>query len=93
MTTNTFQLFKTRLFFNDKPQTKCVFVRVHACVRACVCHMQCPQLSYLKDLLLHEELFLLLLKNIVIKTVKRKTDVEMYLAAGDTTSKFFYEDF
>ena len=87
MTTNTFQLFKTRLFFNDKPQTKCVFVR------ACVCHMQCPQLSYLKDLLLHEELFLLLLKNIVIKTVKRKTEVEMYLAAGDTTSKFFFEDF
>ena len=55
--------------------------------------MQCPQLSYLKDLLLHEELFLLLLKNIVIKTVKRKTEVEMYLAAGDTTSKFFFEDF
>ena len=59
----------------------------------CMCHKQCPQLSHLKDLLLYEELFLLLLKNIVIKTVKRKTEVEMYLAADDTTSKFFFEDF
>ena len=36
--------------------------------------------------------FYYFLKNIVIKTVKRKTEVEMYLAAGDT-SKFFFEDF
>ena len=50
------EIFCLRLFFNDKPQTKCVFV--HVCM--CVCHMQCPQLSYLKDLLLHEDLFLLL---------------------------------
>ena len=37
--------------------------------------------------------FYYFLKNIVIKTVKRKTEVEMYLAAGDTTSKFIFEDF
>ena len=37
--------------------------------------------------------FYYVLKNSVIKTVKRKTKVEMYLAAGDTTSKFFFEDF
>ena len=37
--------------------------------------------------------FSYLMKNIVIKTAKRKTEVEIYLAAGDMISKFFFEDF
>ena len=32
-------------------------------------------------------------KNCVIKTVKRKTKVEMHLGAGNMISKFFFEEF
>ena len=67
---------------------------VRACMRACMCHMQCPQLSHLKDLLLYEEFSLLLIeKNSVIKTGKRKTKGEMYLEAGNMISKFLFDDF
>ena len=33
-----------------------------------------------------------LLKNSVIKTVKRKTKVGMHLGAGNMISKFFFDD-
>ena len=60
------------------------------CVCVCVCHV----VSYLKDLLLYVEFFLLLIeKDSVIKTVKRKTKVEMYLMASNMIFKFFFVDF